>query len=310
MTQPLTDTQHTEQRITEALAAIRREWPHMLPTTAPGQRIGRGSKAAGITADNSPAIHNMTRPDVWRSDHTDNNADVDPHTRLVSLRRHVVEILNEWARLIIDDKILPELRAKNLSQREIDTFLTKILPHGSNTPAMTRFLDRHARWMSGHDAAHDMADELTTLARQILATTQPQQREWISLGDCPLDIETETDDGLAMTTCNGTVRAWPRDEDRDGEVMARCRRCGTEAVASWWEGKMWTDPELRRWLTDDEVANLAHRLYGRPVTREAVRTWVRRGVITATNTDERGRRTFARDAVVYALDLQERRRAT
>ena len=72
---------------------------------------------------------------------------------------------------------------------------------------------------------------------------------------------------------------------------------------------MFSDPELRQWLTDDEVVGLVHRTYGMVVTRDTIRTWVRRGVLQASSTDERGRRTFARDAVVFALDREQRRRA-
>ena len=276
MTQPLTDTQHTEQRITEALATIRREWPHMLPTTAPAQRIGRGSKTARTTAD----------------DHAHTETDIDPHTRLVSLRRHVVDVLNGWSRVVMEDRPV-----------------TKALPDGSSATSMATFLATHAQWMSGHDAAHDMADETEQLARQVLATTQPQQREWISLGDCPLEIEADTDDGLAMTTCNGTVRAWPRDEDRDGEVMARCRRCGTEAVTSWWEARMFDNPELKVLLTAEEVVGFVHRAYGKVIKAATVRQWDKRGTIEPAGHDDKGRRLYARDALVWALDLQERREA-
>ena len=269
----MSETREIEERITTALATIRREWDHMIPTGAPGRRPGSGSQSARITAH----------------DHADTGADIDPATRLVSLRRYVRDQLNAWSRVVMEDRPV-----------------TKALPDGGHVPNMCRFLHTHAQWMSGHEAAEDMAGEVETLARSVKALTQPERREWISLGSCPLEQEFDPETGAEV--CGGQVRAWPRAEDRDGETMARCRRCGVEAVATWWEGQMFSDPELRQWLTDDEVVGLVHRTYGMVVTRDTIRTWVRRGVLQASSTDERGRRTFARDAVVFALDREQRRR--
>ena len=46
----LTESQHIEQRITQALVTIRREWDAMMPTGAPGKRPGGGAKSTLITA--------------------------------------------------------------------------------------------------------------------------------------------------------------------------------------------------------------------------------------------------------------------
>ena len=51
MSEHLTESQRIEDRIVTALATIRREWDHMLPTAAPAQRLGGGSRSAQITAD-------------------------------------------------------------------------------------------------------------------------------------------------------------------------------------------------------------------------------------------------------------------
>ena len=276
MTEHVTETEHLEQRIVTALTTIRREWDHMLPTAAPAQRIGGGSRSAQITAD----------------DHAETDRDIDPATRLVSLRREVRDVLNGWSRVVMEDRPV-----------------TKALPDGLSVPSMATFLERHARWVSGHEAATDMADELEALARRVHAVTQPQRREWINLGSCPLAIEAETDDGLAMVTCGGQVRAWPRAEDRDGEVMARCRRCGIEAVPSWWEARMFDDPELRVLLTAEEVVSFVHRAYGKVIKAATVRQWDKRGTIEPAGHDDKGRRLYAREALVWALDLQERREA-
>lgn len=274
-TEPRTETQHLEQRITDALVTIRREWDAMMPVGPSAVRYGVG-RAAQITAD----------------DHAHTGADIDAGTKLVSLRRSAVDTLNGWTRVVMDDRPV-----------------TKALPDGRSAPSMCVFLERHAQWMSGHDAAPDMADEVQALAREIKAVTQPQRREWINLGTCPLEIEAETDDGLAMVTCGGQVRAWPRAEDRDGEVMARCRRCGIEAVPSWWEARMFDDPELRVLLTAEEVVGFVHRAYGKVIKAATVRQWDKRGTIEPAGHDDKGRRLYAREALVFALDLQERREA-
>lgn len=271
----LTETQALEDRITRALVTIRREWPHMLPTGPAPIRYGVGRQAQ-ITAD----------------DHAETGADIDAGTRLVSLRREVTDTLNGWSRLAMEDRPV-----------------TKALPDGSSAVSMATFLERHAQWMSGHEAAEDMAGEVEALARTVKAHTQPQRREWMSLGSCPLEIEADTDDGLAMVTCRGQVRAWPRAEDRDGEVMARCRRCGEEAVTSWWEARMFDDPELKVLLTAEEVVGFVHRAYGRVIQAATVRQWDKRGAIEPAGHDDKGRRLYAREALVWALDLKERREA-
>ena len=273
MSDHLTETQALERRITDALVTIRREWGHMLPTGPAPIRYGVGRQAR-ITAD----------------DHAQTTADIDGGTRLVSLRREVVDCLNGWSRLVMDDRPV-----------------TKALPDGLSAVSMCTFLERHAQWMSGHGAAEDMAGEVETLARSVKAVTQPQRREWINLGSCPLEVEADTDDGLAMVTCGGQVRAWPRAEDRDGEVMARCRRCGIEAVTSWWESRMFDNPELKVLLTAEEVVAFVHRAYGRVIKAATVRQWDKRGTIEPAGHDDKGRRLYAREALVWALDLQERR---
>ena len=270
--EPRTETQALEQRITDALTTIRREWEHMMPTGPAPIRYGVGRQAR-ITAD----------------DHAETTADIDGDTRLVSLRREVVDCLNGWSRVVMEDRPV-----------------TEVLPDGLSAVSMCTFLERHAQWMSGHGAAEDMAGEVERLARNVKAVTQPQRREWINLGSCPLEVEAETDDGLVMQTCAGQVRAWPRETDEDGQVMARCRRCGTEAVASWWERQMFDDAELKVTLTDAEVVTFVHRAYGKVITQATVRQWVKRKIIQPSDTVD-GRRVFDRHALVWALDLKERR---
>ena len=79
-------------------------------------------------------------------------------------------------------------------------------------------------------------------------------------------------------------------------------------MASWWEDKMFDDPELRRWITDEGVVTLMHRMYGEVIAQATVRQWVKRRVLEpSTEKTDDGRRLFDRDAVVYAIDLHKRR---
>lgn len=280
----LTETARLEDRITAALKNIRQEWDHMLPVGAPAVRLGGGSQSATITAPD----HGDKRWHVLG----DRYADVGTIEGLLALRRTTLDVLNGWSRLIIED-------------RPVET----ALPDGLSAVSLCRFLERHAQWVSGHEAAHDLGDELTTIAAAIKRVTQPQTREWINLGTCPEEIEVQDGEGaLVMQVCGGQVRAWPRAEDRDGEVMARCRRCGTEAVTSWWERRMFTDEELKVTLTDEEVVVFVHRAYGKVIKQSTVRQWVKRKIIAPSGVVD-GKRVFDRHALVWALDIEARREA-
>lgn len=268
----MTTTHDLEQAIRSSLHDITTHWDAMLtPTSSAG---GGGSATARITAD----------------DHADTEADIDRTTRVVSLRRFTVDVLNGWSRLVMEDRPVE-----------------KALPNGSDAKAMCVFLDRHAQWMSGHDAANDCAGELADVARRIVALVVPQRREWMNLGACPLEVEFDPQRGVEV--CGGQVRAWPRAEDREGETMAKCQRCGTEAVASWWERQMFTDPELRQWLTDAELVPFLHATFGIVVKEATIRQWVKRDVLRPSGKDDHGRRLFNREAVVYAIHQREKRHA-
>ena len=266
----MTDLHTLETTMLDSLAAITTQWDAMLePTTSGGTG---GSQSARITAD----------------DHADTEADIDRTTRIVSLRRFTVDVLNGWSRVVMEDRPV-----------------TSALPDGSSAPSMVEFLQGHAQWMSGHDAAQDCADELTDVAKRITALVRPQRREWMALGSCPVEQEFDAEKGPEV--CGGQVRAFPRAEDREGEVMATCRRCGTEAVASWWERQMFTDPELRQWLTDAELVPFLHSTFGIVVKEATIRQWVKREVLRPSGKDDHGRRLFNREAVVYAMHRREQR---
>lgn len=265
-------TADLEDSIKASLTTITRHWDSLLALATPSGTGHGGSRGTLITAD----------------DHADTDHDVDCTTRIVSLRRFTTDVLNGWSRVVMEDRPIKVA-----------------LPDGASVPSMAKFLDTHARWMSGHEAADDCRDELADVARRIRTMAAPTRREWFPMGNCP--IEVEFDPARGVEVCAGDVRAWPKAEDRDGEVMGKCLRCGTEAVASWWERQMFTDPELRQWLTDAELVPFLHSTFGIVVKEATIRQWVRRDVLKPSGNDDRGRRLFNREAVVYAIDLKIKR---
>ena len=294
MSEPRTESQRIEDRIVTALATIRREWDHMLPTAAPAQRIGGGSRSAQITAD----------------DHADTDRDIDPATRLVSLRREVRDVLNGWSRVVMEDRPV-----------------TKALPDGLSVPSMATFLERHARWVCGHEAAPDMADELKALAQEVARRARPSEPAPADytpprprprlVGTCPLEWEALDDEQrLVMRVCEGDVLAYPTpftDPTRAEQMKAplpTCDRCGTGATLDWWYAQMYGDHGVSHLVTVDElIAVIAVRLDW-IVTRGQVRQWKHRGKIAGEGRDAKGRTLYRHDDVIEAVrDEIEREKA-
>ena len=163
----VTETQRIEDRIVTALATIRREWDHMLPTGPPAVRSGAG-RSVGIVADNSEPERNSHGRLVWAADEREAD-DLDARTRLIGDRQDITARLNGTARLILDDAILPRLDASNRTRRERDEYLAAILPDGNDAHALCAFIERHARWLSGHEAAQAIADELDDQVTLVLS---------------------------------------------------------------------------------------------------------------------------------------------
>lgn len=295
----MTDSQILEQRITEALVTIRREWGHMLPTGAPGRSPG-GAKSNLITAD----------------DHDDTGVDIDRQTRLVSLRREITTELAQWCRLVIDDRPV-----------------TATAVDGSSVPAMCTFLERHAQWLSGHADADDAADRIAGCthdceARALVAShscrglvhavrrhTPPpvvdkaRKPRPHHIGACPMEWEAEDEDGRAIIReCGGRVLAHPapfNDPTREEQIkqpLPTCDKCGTDAHIDWWYREMYGKHGMSNLVTADElVAVIAARLDYVP-TRDQIRQWKHRGKIEGAGKDSKGRTLYRHDDVVEAIE--------
>jgi hypothetical protein len=160
--------------------------------------------------------------------------------RRVSLAHEVTLILNGWARIVVEDR-----------------GVTHWLPLGTDTLGLVAFLERHAQWMSGHEAAQDCADEIATCARKVKLTAVPPVKDWISIGECPI--------------CEvGDVRAYPGCDPT-------CQACGIDAVWSWWEKRM--RPDAQDLVSAEELVGLLYRAFGKPIKPTTIRQWVSRGLL-------------------------------
>ena len=265
-----TATQVLEDDLTRALRNMARDWPAMI---RPGETQAPGqATASGTTLE----------------DHATSDADQRRIDRILSLRRYVQDVLNGWCRVVIEDRGTEHG-----------------IPLGYNVPGMIGFMTTHAQWMSGHEAATDCRDEITDLSKRCHLVVDPPRRETMSIGRCPLEVPGEAD---VLGVCGGDVRVRLAPDERDGEAWASCHSCGEVAVATWWESRMFGDPELRRWLTDADVVTLIHTIYGDVIKPNTVRQWVKREVLVPSpHVTQDSRRLFDRDAVIYAYELHKRR---
>lgn len=258
-----TQTQHLEQRITQALVTIRRDHPLVLPTRPSGSAVGGVRGRAAL---------------IKHDDRSERSDDIDALTRRIDASHHVTVMVNGWVRLAAED---------------FD--VTATLPNGFDVPDMCTFLLRWAQRCSWHPAAEDMAAELDDLVQVIrefvpdLIEDEADYRPVLTrrlIGRCTEQIEGEDE---VIGTCAGRVFAYPdgdggADHDSD-DPWATCERCGSRAVVSVWQ--RWMFPEVAkeaevakmrdRVLTVAEVLTLAHKEFGKPATKQALWHWVSRG---------------------------------
>ena len=230
----MTTTRQIEEAVITACQTIRRHWDATLDTAAPSGSVAVRSPGRGALAD----------------DQAETDADMSALDRRVSLRREVTEQLNAWCRLVVEER---DLRVA--------------IPDGLDAKAMCVFLERHARWMSGHEAGPDCADEMHEWARKVQRLAVPRRREWLSIGTCPVRIAC---DGEAIA-CGTQVRIYP---DHPGDI--RCAGCGTTDTLDGWVLKMVGSEGP---FTAVQLLPHLHRRMGIVVKPSAIRVWVKRGVI-------------------------------
>jgi len=269
-----TETQTLGDDITQAMRNLRRDWPHML---RPGETQAPGfASRSGVTLD----------------DHDKSDADQRRIDRTISLRRFAIDTLNAWARLIIEDR---------------NIFNGATTPMGNNAEGMADFIERHAEWLSGHEAAQDARDELTALANRCHQVVAPTKRDWMSIGRCPLEQPLGPD--AVLEECGGDVRVKPSPDQRAGEADGVCQRCGETAVASWWAERMFVNGEASPLVTIAElVAVIAYRLEI-VVTHDQIRQWKHRGKIESAGTDQKGRTLYRHEDVIDSIRAEARARA-
>lgn len=222
---------------------------------------------------------------------------------VLDVRQSVAATVYGWARVLIEDRDLQHARVGDVQ-----------------VPPMCDLLTRHADWLSGHEAAHDMAAELTAAAAAIEKVTPPTRHRnerrpgerintdrRIPLGECSLIVTgtwTDERDRRRNTTdlthrhhgpqCSGLVIATL---DQWGGADATCRSCGTTADVAWWEHHV--QPE--RLVTMRRLLEIAQLVHGDHTSEKALRNLLDRGVIDIAGRDAHGRRLVDRAAALAIL---------
>ena len=229
--------QEIETSLTQSLTTITTHWDAMLTPRSSGG-IAKAPTGAVTLAD----------------DHSDTDADTPRLERLLSLRREVMDCLNAWSRVIIEDR---DVRVQ--------------VPHGTDVPGMCVFLTRHAQWFAGHEAAEEADTELRAWAGKVRNAADPTRKDWVNLGPCPVAINDDI-------TCGTTIRAYPHKAHTD---TITCRGCGFENDLGWWVEVIVGAEEL---VTIPQLAEILRRRWGTTVTERTLRNWHKNGRIRAAET--------------------------
>ena len=215
-------------------------------------------------------------------DHAESDADTPRLIRIVDVRHQVTATLNGWCRVTIED-------------HDVEHHI----PSGHDVKGMCVFLARWAPRMAEHDAAADLLEEVSAARRKVERIARPQRPAGLRLGACPLKWQNpETADDQP---CPGRLHA-----SDDGWI--RCDKCGTLAVAAWWEEQTF-GKEGAPMMTADQLVSWLHRQYGMVVQPATVRQWVKRGDLVRSGTDDGGRSLYDRWAVETCLQRRQRRSA-
>lgn len=241
--------QQIEGRVIACVATIRDLWDDMLTPIVepPAWRPRTTTTGTGALLD----------------DHDPSAADTPRATLIVSIRGEVMHTLRAWCNIITDDHRV-----------------THGVPSGVDVPGMADYIARWAPRMAEHDAARELLDELDDCATAVRRCARPERDTTLYLGPCPIE-HTDPDTGHGID-CGGPVRTIDPDHTTypDEQAEARCKRCGTRAVVSYWDHLMnpgATRDMGDRPLTADQVIALARSQYGRHLTRGGIRVWVHRG---------------------------------
>lgn len=250
----MSELEELETSIQTSLATIRAHWAALLAVALPGA-ASLGQRGATNSTRGVPSHDPELDPlgVMVADDHLDSDADIDRTTRVISLRREVLDVLNAVSRWVMEERPI-----------------TRALPDGTSVLSMSLFLDRHAQWIAGRDMEDNSyeTNRLAALATKVRQLAAPRKREFIYLGDCPFVIED--------WFCRGRVRV--RIGDEEGE--ASCSDCHQVGPVDWWEtvlgiaatGEV-TIPAL--------VPILRDRMHV-TVTERTLQRWHRAGRITAT----------------------------
>jgi hypothetical protein len=200
---------------------------------------------------------------------------------ILDARAEASRDLHYWARFILDE--VRDVNGELMTNRIADT----------RPETLVRFIviwvDRIVSEFP--DDADNLAREVGEHSRALLNLAAPRRREWVMLGRCPLDVDSEA----GPVTCGGEVRA--------GSDEAKCNACGVTAVIQWWERVLM--PEASRLITAAELPEFVRAQFGRVIKAPTVRKWIERGVIESSSTDDKGRTLYDKGAVAYALARKE-----
>jgi len=273
MTEDRLTPAQVEDRLVTALGDIVEHWDAMLtpPTKRPGATGGGGvllpDDAEASKARTVLEGQLMAAPDLPRI------------TQVVDVRAAATTTLNGWCRAVIEDHTA-----------------TLGIPGGYDVPGMCAFLIRWAPRIAD-DAGPSlvMLEEVQAVASAVHALAEPAGRGALRLGACPLTWQDpSTSDDLP---CPGRLTG-------DEEGWITCSRCGTRAVADWWEARIagHGDAEpVERTVTASEIVELARSEFGQRIKPDAVWQWVRRNRLSPVDVDTKPHRYPLRDVVVLLM---------
>jgi hypothetical protein len=164
----------------------------------------------------------------------------------------------------------------------------------TSVAALCDFLDTWAFPLASIDpqVGGDCARVTARHATKLLATAYPERRDWITIGDCPLDI---LDPAGERVTCNGQVRAWA---DRQ---FVTCPKCGREDTLDWWISHILGNPEAKPLVTTDELISIVARELNRVLTHDQIRQWATRAKIPRSGRDDKGRVLYDHRIVIALI---------